>query len=415
MKTLTASFFTTISWAQAWLALSFLLPWRLFKIRHGQGAKNLEKYFIENFKIKYARSFYNARGALYHGLRALKIGEGDEVIVQAYTCVSVANAVLACGAKIVYGDINLSDLNFDLEKLEKLISPRAKVIIVQHTFGQPIDLSKILHLCAKYNLKLVEDCAHSLGAKYQNQLVGTFGEFSVFSFGRDKVISAVNGGMLCTNNQDLFNNLPTKLADLPLIKVWQNIFYPVIALKSYCLYDFLSLGKIIITLAKKFNFIPKITSANENNCRDLSILNYALPNCLAVLALAELKKLTVVNFHRQKIAYYYAHNLNTEKIKIIYPLEALSENIYLRFTILVEDKKSLVGFLKQHGVIAGNWYDQTIAPQKANLSSAGYILGNCPVAEQAARQTLNLPNHRGISLDDAQKITALINIWQKLN
>ncbi|MDP2586540.1 MAG: DegT/DnrJ/EryC1/StrS family aminotransferase [Candidatus Komeilibacteria bacterium] len=414
MKLISASFFTTISGRQARAALGFMLPWNWGKIKRGAAVAELENFFKKMLGVKYAQTFYNARGALYHGLKAIGITSDDEVIIQAYTCVSVANAIIAVKAKPVYADISLTDLNLDPSKLESLITSKTKAIIVQHNFGLPADIRAIKAIADQHGLKLVEDCAHSLGAKYQGQPVGTFGEFSVFSFGRDKVISGVNGGLLVTNSPEVFNKLPK---GLPLPKFWvilQNLRYPIIALKSFHTYYFLSLGKALIALSKKLKLIPEITSSAENQCLDASILNYNLPNCLALLILKELPELEKVNAHRQKLALLYQQKLNSDGFKVIQSNNNVNENIYLRCVALTANKKSLDDFLKKHGIIFGNWYDQTVAPKKASLSACQYVNGSCPNSELAADQTLNLPNHLNITLADAAKVIKLIQQWRKL-
>lgn len=402
MKLLSASFFTTVSFSQAAAALSFFLPWNWNKINNGCGAEKLEQSIKEITKTNYARSFYNGRGALYHGLQAIGIGDGDEVIIQAFTCVSVPNAIISLKARPVYADID-DTLNIKPEKIEDKINFRTKAIIVQHTFGCPADLGKIIELAKKHSIILVEDCAHSLGAEYNGRPVGSFGKFAIFSFGRDKVISSVNGGMLATNDQGLFNKLPKKLP-LPKLKIIiQNLFYPTIAFKSRLFYNFFNLGKITITLAKKLGHIPEITSAKENNCNDGQILKLGLPNALAELALKELKMLNCYNCCRIELARYYYQNLNCF-FKTIFLENSNNRNIYMRFCLIAENKEEIYSRLKKKGIVLGNWYDSPVAPKKTKLENALYELGSCPIAENFSRKCLNLPNHSGITLKDAEKI-----------
>ena len=401
MKLISASFFTTLSWQQSFRALLYLF----FGVKAGR-VEELEKEVSKLVGLKYSRAFYNCRSALYHGLKASGIKEGDEIIIQAYTCVSVVNSIKALGAKPVYVDIKKEDLNINPDLVEAKISGRTKAIIVQHNFGLPADLDKIGEIAVRHGLFLVEDCAHALGAKIGNKLVGSNGKFSVFSFGRDKVISGVNGGVLATDDQSLFAKLPElSLPSKALIK--KNLLYPLIANLSRTTYYFLSLGKVIIALSRKLKLIPEVTSAKENNCQDLQILNYAMPEALAGLILNELKNLNKVNQHRRKLADLYASNL--KKVKFVYPRQADNFNIFLRFVILTERKKEIYLKFKKQGVILGDWYDQAVAPKKASLTQADYTLGSCPIAEEMARLTLNLPNHQGVTKSVAEKIIKLLN------
>ena len=123
--------------------------------------------------------------------------------MQAFTCNAVPNPVLWAGLKPVYVDCDEKTFNIDKEDLKKKITPRSRVLIVQHTFGLPADMDAISEICRKNNLILIEDCAHSLGAEYKNKKVGTFGKAAFFSFSRDKVISSVYGGMAVTEDHEL--------------------------------------------------------------------------------------------------------------------------------------------------------------------------------------------------------------------
>lgn len=115
------------------------------------------------------------------------------MILQAYTCVSVSNAIIATGAKPIYVDIDAQTLNINPQLIEKHITQKTKAIIVQHTFGIPADIHAIQSIVKKHQLFFIEDCAHALGAQYKEKMVGSFGDIAVYSFGRDKVISSVNG------------------------------------------------------------------------------------------------------------------------------------------------------------------------------------------------------------------------------
>ena len=135
---------------------------------------------------------YNARSALYHGIRALGIGSWDEIILQAYTCVSVPNAIIATGAKPIYCDIDPDTLNIDPHKIIQLITPKTKAILIQHTFWISADIQSIQTICTDHHLMLIEDVCHALWWTYQWQKLGTFWDIAIFSFGRDKIISSVN-------------------------------------------------------------------------------------------------------------------------------------------------------------------------------------------------------------------------------
>src|SRR3989344_7854503 len=174
-------------------------PWRWNKKKD---VELLERAFAKRLGVKHAVAFNSGRSALLAILSALegdpsfaKASEGKEVLLQAFTCNAVPNPVIWAGLKPVYVDCREDDFNIDPVDLERKVTPRSKVVIVQHTFGLPADMDRIVEICKRRNLILVEACAHALGATYRGKKVGTFGKAAFFSFSRDKVISCVYGGM----------------------------------------------------------------------------------------------------------------------------------------------------------------------------------------------------------------------------
>ena len=181
-------------------------PWMWKK---GITITKVESWFKDYFHTETAVSFNAGRSALLAILNSLELEKGSEVFMQAFTCVAVPNAVIWTGAHPVFVDID-SSLNFDVTDALKKVTSKTKAVIVQHTFGVPADMDKIIHFCNKHNLVLIEDCAHSLGATHKGKLVGTLGDASFFSFGRDKVVSSVFGGMAIINSKFKVERIPKK-------------------------------------------------------------------------------------------------------------------------------------------------------------------------------------------------------------
>jgi len=183
------------------LALRLIFqPW---KWKRGKAIKELENQFKEYLGVKYAFSFNSGRSSLMAILSSLDLEQGSEVLLQAFTCNAAANPILWSGLKPIYVDCDEDDFNIDVENLERKITSKSRVVIVQHTFGLPAEMDKILDIVRQNNLILNEDCAHSLGAKYRGQKMGTFGKAAFFSFSRDKIISSIYGGMAVTNGPSL--------------------------------------------------------------------------------------------------------------------------------------------------------------------------------------------------------------------
>src|SRR5436190_4689293 len=174
-----------------------LKPW---EYQAGSAIREVEQWFENYFKVPYAISFSNARSALFVILKSLEIKTADEIILQAFTCVVVSNAIIAAGATPVYADITNS-LVLNSKDIEKKITKKTKAIIVQHTFGIPADMDAIQAIAKKHKLFVIEDVAHTIGGTYKEKKLGTYGDAAIFSLGRDKACSSVFGGMAITRDK----------------------------------------------------------------------------------------------------------------------------------------------------------------------------------------------------------------------
>lgn len=390
------------------IAGAFLfLPWKWPYLKQGKNVGMVERWLANYFQTKFAFTFDSGRTALYFALKSLGVGEGDEVLVQSYTCLVVINAIKWTGAKPIYVDVE-DNFNMSAIDLNKKITPQAKILIIQHTFGQPADLNNLLNIAREHNLKVVEDCAHSLGAKYNGKLTGTFGEIGMFSFGSDKVLSCVRGGALTLNDRLLAEKIQQYQKTLPqtsLLKIFQHLWhYPFF---YFCkpIYN-LGVGKWVLALAKKLNIFNKIIYPAEK--RGLPVVFYPakFPNALASILLWQFKTLEKTITHSQMIAkYYHDHLKNSLVAKPIWS----DASIWLRYTILVEEPVLLMKQIKKEGIILGNWYDAPIAPKNVDLKHFDYEYGSCPHDEKLAQKSLNLPTSRHISLADAKRIADFIN------
>ncbi|AXK39028.1 bifunctional GNAT family N-acetyltransferase/PLP-dependent aspartate aminotransferase family protein [Crenobacter cavernae] len=172
-----------------------------------------EKKFAEYVGVKYALATSSCTGALQIALMALDIGPGDEVIVPDQTWVATANAVRYVGAIPVFADIELDTWNIDANSVESLITSKTKAIMAVHMYGHPARMSNILAIAKKYNLKVVEDAAPAIGAEWQGQRCGSFGDFAAFSFQGAKLMVTGEGGMLVTNDDALYQKA---------LKIWDQ-------------------------------------------------------------------------------------------------------------------------------------------------------------------------------------------------
>ena len=149
----------------------------------------------------------SGRQAIYLALKSLGITTGDEIIVPSFVCSVVPEAVVRAGGTPVFCDVERGGINMDIEDIERLITPRTRAVIFAYIFGLPSNAVSIAELCRKRNLILIEDCAQAFGASFRGQMLGTFGDFSVFSFGISKPLGAIGGGALYCRDEEHFKKV----------------------------------------------------------------------------------------------------------------------------------------------------------------------------------------------------------------
>ncbi len=162
-----------------------------------------EKEFAEHQHTKYCVAVTSGTTALMTALAALEVGPGDEVILPAWTWYACYDAIISAGALPVFAEVDES-MNIDPSDIERHITPQTKAIMAVHILGAPADMDPILALAKKHNLKVLEDCAQSVGVSYKGQPVGSMGDCGIYSFQVNKTISPGEGGAVVTSNPYLF-------------------------------------------------------------------------------------------------------------------------------------------------------------------------------------------------------------------
>lgn len=398
LRPLAISLAPNLEGKDALLALRLLFsPWTFF---NGKYLKLLEQWFRQYFRVSHAITFNSGRGGLFGILKALDVSKGDEVILQAFTCVAVPNAIIALGARPVYADVD-GQLTIDVKDLEEKITKKTKAIIVQHTFGIPAKLRGIKKIARKHKLFIIEDCVHAIG-------LGIVGDAAFFSFGRDKAVSSVFGGIAITNNQTFGKRLREFQRTLSYPSFFwtvQQLFHPIFFFFLILpLYNFFSLGKILLVLFQKIQLLSMPVSLGEKQGKTESILVKKLPNALACLALFQLKRIKEFNQKREIISKKYIQELGQSSF--VLPYKKVIP--FLRFPVLVDKRDQLLTSLKQHGVYLGKWYAEVIDPKGTNLKAVFYQRGSCPKAEFFAKKIINLPTYPTVSESDVQKVIRLL-------
>ncbi|UPT74516.1 MAG: dTDP-4-amino-4,6-dideoxygalactose transaminase [Elusimicrobiota bacterium] len=187
--------------AEADAAADAVLSGRL--VGRGPIGAALEDRIAADLKVKHALLTTSGSHALELAAASLKIGRGDEVIMPSFTFSSVANAVMRQGAKPVFAEVKLDDLNLDPEDVARRITKKTKAIVAVHYAGVASDMEALLRLCRKHGLALIEDAAHSVGAKWRGRPLGTIGDAGCYSFHSTKNITCGEGGAFFTNSNSV--------------------------------------------------------------------------------------------------------------------------------------------------------------------------------------------------------------------
>jgi dTDP-4-amino-4,6-dideoxygalactose transaminase len=398
------------------IELAFKLLFQCWRWKKGNKIKELEEEFKKYLGVKHAVSFNSGRSALMAILGVLNIKEGDEVLLQGFTCNSAVNPILEKRAKPVFVDVD-ETLNLDPEDLKRKITGKSKVVMVQHTFGWPAKIDEIEKIAKENQLYLIEDCAHSLGAKYHGRFCGTFGDAAFFSFGRDKVISSIFGGMALTNKYEMgerLNNFQKKLSSPPNFWIFQQLLHPILmnwkVMPAYALHPFW--GRLVLGFLHKSGILSKAVYKEEKKGRIGKYFPKLFPNALAILALKQFKKLEKFNNHRKEIADFYKKELENFNLPLAKSQKGI-EPVFMRYPVLMkkETEETLREARKRRIFLDDGWRRSPVVPPDTDINKMQYIPASCPWAEKVAKNILNLPTHINISKKEAQIIVDFLKTY----
>jgi perosamine synthetase len=390
----------TLTWGDCVAALGHLLLPQLLVC--GTAVVAYEQAFADAIGVEYALSFGSGRVALYGLLRAMGVGPGDEVLLQLPTHVVVPNAVRYTGARPVYVDCRPDTYAMDLELAEQRITSRTRVLLVQHTFGIPVDLDAALALADRHGLVVIEDCAHALGASYDGRPVGSFGRAAFFST-EEKTITSAMGGVAVTGDPELARRMRAFQArcQLPrrslvaryLLKlvVFHVITRPSIHRSTRGLYRFFRSRYIA----------PGATSPQEARGERPARYEQRLSNGQAAVALRQLRRLDADVARRAAVSADYARGLGERGFDVP-AAPAGARPAFARYPVCVDDPARARRAAAVRAVL-GQWLSEPI-DGAAPPATEDYEPGSCPCAERIARHLVNLPTHAGVRPDDAQAI-----------
>ncbi|MDO8648287.1 MAG: aminotransferase class I/II-fold pyridoxal phosphate-dependent enzyme [Candidatus Peregrinibacteria bacterium] len=397
-------------WQQCLLALSFILtPWRL---QRGKAIEQLRSELSTAFNGD-AVLFASGREALLCLFKALKLRPGEEVIVQAYTCVAVPNAIHAAGAVPVYADIDRETLNLNLVTVMEAITPRTRALLCQHTFGIPSPVKELRALCDAKGIILIEDCAHVLPDATGPMEIGKYGDFLMLSFGRDKAISGVAGGALISRKSELHPALreaEERASSPSLYATLRWMLYPLAYAKARPFIG-LGIGKAYLKVLRALHLLPAILDAEEKRGHMSPVLA-RIPNACAALALAQWRRRKSINDHRRSLTAFYADAARKRGWETV---PAAQGNLPLqKFPIFVRGAAQIRASLKRQNIhLDDGWTSCVICPASVDPSVAGYQTGADPSAEQVSREILSLPTHPGMTMAQAQRLVATIDVCMR--
>lgn len=331
-------------------------------VSQGPKVKELEDKLATYLKIDYAISTTNCTSALHLSLLALGIGEGDEVLVADFTFPAAGHAVLYCKAKPIFIDVDPKTYNIDPNLLEREITPRTRAVIPVDTFGQPADMAAVMEVARCHGLKVVEDAACALGAKYKNNYVGTIGDIGCFSFHARKNMTTGEGGMVVTRSEELARKIRT-LSIFGMTSAWERE-----------------------TTSQKV--IPEFVELGYN---------YKMSDITAAIGVAQMGKLDKLIARRRHLASYWDKKLQT--MELITP-PYCSENVlhvYQSYVALLDkmvNRDKLMQKLLEQGI------QTQIGTYASHIQPIYHSEQKCPNSFDVFRRSLALPLYYTLKEED---------------
>jgi len=328
----------------------------------------LEKKVCEYTGAKYAVAMNSCTAALHALMMALRVKPGDEIIVPANTFVSTANAPLYLGAKPIFADVDIDTYNISPESIQEKITPRSRGIIVVHVGGNPCDMKEILEIAEDHNLFVIEDAAHALGSLYQGKHCGTLGLAGAYSLYPTKVITGGEGGIIVTNDRELYSRL----------RVIRNCGRETLGAA-----DIIEIGH-----------------------------NFRMTECSAVLALAQFTHIEEFILYRNKIAEAYNSALRKFDWIETQTIKYGNRSAYYAYIILLDEdapvtRDELKKKFQEKGIGTSIIY-KPVHLQPIYRKLFGYKPGMLPNAEYIGNNNLALPLYNNMPIETVDIVTRVL-------
>ncbi len=328
----------------------------------GNKLLSFETAFAAFIGTKYCIGTSNGLDALFLSLKALDIGEGDEVIVPSYTFIASALAVTYTGAKPVFVEPKIDTYNLDTELIEGAITPRTKALMPVHLFGQACDMDQIMSIAKRHHLYVIEDNAQAQGAEWNGRATSSFGDINAVSFYPAKNLGALgDAGAINTDSEQLAQR--------------------VMSLRNY--------GSAVKYYNEEIGY------------------NKRLDECQAAFLYVFLKYLPDWNVQRQQIAHYYHEALKDIEGLVLPKIEKGATHVYHQFVIRTHNRDQLQEYLSSKGI--GTLIHYPIPPHLQKCyNDLGHHKGDFPIAEEISDSILSLPIYPGMTQNQVQYIAEQI-------
>jgi len=326
----------------------------------GPRTKEFEEKFAKYVGTKYALATTSGTTALHLGLLSLGIKENDEVIIPSFSFIASVNSILFCNATPIFCDVDSKTFNIDPKKIEGLITPKTKAIMPVHLYGMPANIKQIQKIADDHNILVIGDAAQAHGAVIDGKMVGSFGNLECFSFYPTKNMTTGEGGMITTNDNELFeiaNSIRNHGRE-----------------KTKWGYEHERIG-----------------------------YNYRMTDISAAIGLEQLKKLPDFLEKRRKNAKFYDGNL--ENVEIPHILEG-AKHAYHQYTIICNNREKLLEEFKKNEIGFGIYYPKPLH-KYPHLEKFGH--NDLKVSERLVNEVVSLPVHPALTKEELEKIVDVIN------
>lgn len=341
-------------------------------------------------------TFGAGRMAFFSLLKAMGVGDGDEVCLTGFTCAVMANAVLRTGATPVYVDIDKDTLGMSPADLRSKITARTKVVVPQHSFGIPCEIDTIVDIAHSKRLFVIEDCAISLGSKYKGKAIGTWGDAAIFSTDHTKPLNTLIGGFVYTEDnpmavklkeyRDTCANLTAAHIESTVKQYIKEATIESTNHKKYIIGSYLDAirYKLHLPVAKK----PYLQHESASDCFSNSDYPYPakLHPALAFVGSKSLQQYIESIPIRKRWIQVLMEIVKSEDLPMMY-FNQDADIVPLRLVYMLKKKsRGDFGFIDDWV-----WFKQPIVATAEPLENFGYKEGSCPTSEDTGENIMNLP------------------------